>query len=144
GVGVKQLDNGQYVAIQDFGGNAQSGVTWDSSRFNSTTIDSVGVTTDSIKQQLQTTYGVDLGTNYYISDHIFKTKSDYDSFMASTFESPSPLEGSIWGIGGTDGNNGTALVYDANGNAVGWALYSANMDKTLEEAQAEGLTTWIK
>lgn len=144
GVGTQLLANGQYVAIQDFGGNAQSGVTWDSSRFNSATADSFGLTTDQIKQQLQTTYNINLGDKYYVSDHIFKTKNDYMNFINSSFDTPSPLEGSIWAIGGTNGNAGTALVYDANGNAVGWALYDVDEETSVTDAIAEGLTTWIK
>ena len=144
GVGTQPLANGQYVAIQDFGGNAQAGVTWDSSKFNTASISSVGLTKDQISQQMATTYGLTLGTNYYVSDYIFKTKGDYESFMASAFETPDPLEGSIWDSVGASGRASTALIYDANGNAVGWGLALLEMDEPVSTYTSEGLTTWIK
>lgn len=47
-------------------------------------------------------------------------------------------------IGGTDGNNGSGLVYDANGKALGWALYMTGMDEPVQSYIDEGLSTWIK
>lgn len=148
GVSVQQLNNGQFIALQDFGSKVDDSV-WNKDQFNSATIDKLGVTTDDIKQQLITTYGTDLGTNYYISDHIFKTKSDWTDFTTADFANPMTgdprLEDSIWrSVNGASGNIGSALVYDKNGKAIGWALYMANLDKPMSEYFADGLTPWIK
>lgn len=144
GVAVKQLDNGQFVAIQDFGGNNQTDVTWNSDQFNSTTIDQFGLTKEEIAQQFKNIYGYDLGTNYYVSDHIFKTKSDLEDFLDAPFEEPNPLEGSIWDAVGADGLDTAALIYDANGNAVGWGHCLLKMDEPAQYYFDEGLTPWIK
>jgi len=92
-------------------------------------LDSVGVTKDQV---------------YYVLDHIFKTNGDYESFMASSFETSDPLEGSIWDSVGASGKASTALIYDANGNAVGWGLALLEMNEPVQSYIDEGLSTWIK
>ncbi|WP_125566103.1 MucBP domain-containing protein [Companilactobacillus insicii] len=144
GVSVVQLDNGQFLLLQDFGGNAQNGVDWNADQFNTTTADQFGLTAEDIANQAPQN-DITLTGNYYVSDHIFKTKGDYDSFIASSFDNPDPLEGSIWdSVGGSNGINGSFQVYDKQGNAVGWGLFSNNMDEPIDSYTSQGISTWIK
>ncbi|MFH5811718.1 MucBP domain-containing protein [Companilactobacillus sp. FL22-1] len=143
GVGVQQLENGMFVGIQDFGGKATT-ANWDTSRFNTTTADTFGLTTDQIKDQFVKNSGYNLGTNYYVSDHIFKTKNDYLNFLNAGFDNPDPLEGSIWDSVGASGKATGMLVYDGKGNAVGWGLCLMEMDEPVSTYTDQGLTTWIK
>ena len=151
GVGVKQLDNGQYVAIQDFGGKVAE-TAWNADDFNSATTASLGYTAQDIKNDLMISdaSGLAEGTgNYYIGDHVFKTMDDYENwvydmgFGTHTAEKESAIDASIWTKGGVDAKMSAALIVDSKtGASIGVVPYITNMDKSGAEYISAGATSW--
>ncbi|TGD24591.1 hypothetical protein EGT49_02245 [Companilactobacillus suantsaicola] len=143
GVGVKQLDSGSYVAIQDFGGK-QNESACDSTKNNSAYIGDLGYTYQDLLNSaaLQTdapgrdTPVAELvkSDRTYISNRVFKKKSD-----ANTWLSTKHNEGSIWDEGY---GSGYFLAYDNNGKPIGYVPYVFSLSKPASELIAEGKTTW--
>lgn len=142
GVAVKKLNNGMYIVMQDFGGNGQSSVDWNADQYNTVAADSLGLTSDDLKKQFETS-GLDTKSNYYISNYIFKTDSDVRDFLNMTGNDQEKYGNSIWNPSNTSGSFTSISVRDENGTFVGYAICLHNMNKPAQDYINQGLSTDI-
>lgn len=151
GVSVQQLNNGQFIALQDFGSKVDD-TAWDANDFNSASTSSLGYTAQDIQNDLMIADGPTLsaGTgNYYIGNHVFKTMDDYENwvydmgFGTHTTDKESAIDASIWTKGGVGAKMNGALIIDSKtGKSIGVIPYISNMDKPASDYISAGATSW--
>ncbi|WP_125588830.1 MucBP domain-containing protein [Companilactobacillus jidongensis] len=144
GLSVVQLDNGQFLAMQDFAGSGKESV-YDPEMDNTASITDLGYTSADILQAAKseptdpTSHSAPISeiaksATTYFGDRVFKSLSDYTKWSTTKHN-----EGSIWdeGVG-----SGAFLAYDTKGNPIGFVPYVYSLSDTASHLLAQGKTTW--
>lgn len=138
GMGVVQLPNGGFLAVQDFG--YKLNINWDANQFNSALRSSAGVSDQDVIDSANKMGLSNLFTgNYYISQHMFDKKSDFEDWNADTIMTnnwdksilSSNLQGHISAVGVLK-----------NGQVIGYVVIKSGLSKPASQLIAEGYTPW--
>ena len=138
GLTVIALPSGGYLALQDFG--YKNNVQWNPNEFNSALRSNIGISDQDV---IDSANKMGLGNlftgNYYISQHILKTKADFedwdaDTIMTSNWDKSilsSNLQGGISAIGVLK-----------NGQVIGYVVIKSGLSKPAAQLLADGYTAW--
>ncbi|WP_449273589.1 MucBP domain-containing protein [Lacticaseibacillus huelsenbergensis] len=145
GLSVVQLDNGMFLALQDFGEKPK--FNWDVTPFTfhgkqeqylSVLKSAAGVTDqDVIDSANRQGIGNVFEGNYYISNHMLKTKDDLDGWIVSGYDDPN-MQKSIW----TQGKAMVGIAVMKDGTIIGYVPVDRALSKPANQLIAEGYIPW--
>ena len=133
GLSVVQLESGTFLALQDFGYKLDA--KWDPSNFNTVLKSDVGITDqDVIDSANKMGLGYIFNWNYYISQHMFDKKSDFENWNQNFSDHGETIL--------SQGGLTTLVGIMKNGTIVGYVIVESGLSKPADQLIADGYKPW--